>query len=105
MNKLNSDENLHKAFTTFDTDESGYITHDELLDALKSYGMDITGVDQILQDVDTVRTAHSPPPPVPSHAAARAEFQGCWEAFFVAPAGALPVPVSDWLYWPKLCAC
>mmetsp|Transcript_24291 Transcript_24291/g.46098 ORF Transcript_24291/g.46098 Transcript_24291/m.46098 type:complete len:523 (+) Transcript_24291:185-1753(+) len=52
MNKLNSEENLWKAFATFDADDSGFITPDELRDALIKHGMDVEGMDDILNDVD-----------------------------------------------------
>ena len=35
MSKLNAEENLWKAFQSFDTDDSGFITPDELRDALE----------------------------------------------------------------------
>ncbi|KAK3275742.1 calcium-dependent protein kinase [Cymbomonas tetramitiformis] len=52
MNKLDSDENLWKAFASFDTDDSGYITHEELSDALLKHGMPIENIEQIIKDVD-----------------------------------------------------
>mmetsp|Transcript_12129 Transcript_12129/g.16529 ORF Transcript_12129/g.16529 Transcript_12129/m.16529 type:complete len:521 (+) Transcript_12129:221-1783(+) len=52
MNKLNSEENLWKAFATFDTDDSGFITPDELRDALVKYGMDVENIEDIIAEVD-----------------------------------------------------
>ncbi|KAL6550021.1 Calcium-dependent protein kinase 29 [Orobanche minor] len=52
--RLNKEENLYKAFHHFDKDECGYITRDEVRQALRQYGMDdeVT-LDDILDDVDT----------------------------------------------------
>ncbi|KFK35914.1 hypothetical protein AALP_AA4G052700 [Arabis alpina] len=51
--RLESNENLDKAFQHFDKDGSGYITIDELEAALKEYGMgDDTTIKEILSDVD-----------------------------------------------------
>ncbi|VFQ63187.1 unnamed protein product [Cuscuta campestris] len=52
--KLDKEDNLFKAFQHFDKDDSGYITREELRQAMSEYGMgDEATIDQILQDVDT----------------------------------------------------
>ena len=50
--KLQNDEKLMKAFEHFDTDNSGYITKDELVEALKEYGSADENIEQILAEVD-----------------------------------------------------
>uniref|UniRef100_A0A7S0RDU7 non-specific serine/threonine protein kinase n=1 Tax=Pyramimonas obovata TaxID=1411642 RepID=A0A7S0RDU7_9CHLO len=52
MSKLNTEENLWHAFQTFDTDDSGFITPDELRDALERHHMNVDSMDEILRDVD-----------------------------------------------------
>mmetsp|Transcript_35961 Transcript_35961/g.60582 ORF Transcript_35961/g.60582 Transcript_35961/m.60582 type:complete len:527 (+) Transcript_35961:150-1730(+) len=52
-NKAQVDENLWSAFCAFDTDNSGFITPDELSAALVKYKMDVKNIDEILRDVDT----------------------------------------------------
>ncbi|KAL0722878.1 hypothetical protein Bca4012_037477 [Brassica carinata] len=53
--KLESNENLYKAFQHFDKDGNGYITIDELEAALTEYGMgdDEATIKEILSNVDT----------------------------------------------------
>ncbi|KAL0719101.1 hypothetical protein Bca4012_068425 [Brassica carinata] len=52
--RLESDDNLYKAFQHFDKDSSGYITIDELEVALKEYGMgDDATIKEVLSDVDS----------------------------------------------------
>ncbi|KAL8228652.1 hypothetical protein R6Q57_013552 [Mikania cordata] len=52
--KLERDEHLYKAFCHFDTDNSGYITMDELETAMKQYGMgDEATIKDIISEVDT----------------------------------------------------
>ncbi|XP_062024522.1 calcium-dependent protein kinase 29 [Rosa rugosa] len=52
--KLEKEENLHKAFLYFDKDQSGFITRDELRQAMTEYGMgDEATIDEVLEDVDT----------------------------------------------------
>ncbi|KAK6131315.1 hypothetical protein DH2020_034944 [Rehmannia glutinosa] len=52
--KLDKEENLFKAFRYFDKDNSGYITRDELRQAMTQYGMgDEATIDEVLDDVDT----------------------------------------------------
>ncbi|PWA89951.1 calcium-dependent protein kinase [Artemisia annua] len=52
--KLEKDEHLYKAFSHFDTDNSGYITMDELETAMKNYGMgNEATIKDILSEVDT----------------------------------------------------
>ncbi|KAJ0692252.1 putative protein kinase CAMK-CDPK family [Helianthus annuus] len=52
--RLERDEHLYKAFCHFDTDNSGYITMDELETAMKQYGMgDESTIKDIISEVDT----------------------------------------------------
>ncbi|KAF5949649.1 hypothetical protein HYC85_011642 [Camellia sinensis] len=52
--KLERDEHLYKAFQYFDTDNSGFITMDELESAMKNYGMgDEDTIKEIISEVDT----------------------------------------------------
>ncbi|CAK9178386.1 unnamed protein product [Ilex paraguariensis] len=52
--RLNKEENLFKAFQYFDRDGSGFITRDELRDAMTQYGMgDEATIDEVIDDVDT----------------------------------------------------
>ncbi|KAK4481382.1 hypothetical protein RD792_012270 [Penstemon davidsonii] len=52
--RLDKEENLYKAFLYFDKDNSGFITRDELRQAMTQYGMgDEATIDEILDDVDT----------------------------------------------------
>ncbi|KAJ1424188.1 Protein kinase-like domain superfamily [Sesbania bispinosa] len=52
--KLERDENLFKAFQYFDKDNSGYITREELRQALTEYQMgDEEAIDEVINDVDT----------------------------------------------------
>ncbi|KAK6932309.1 EF-hand domain [Dillenia turbinata] len=51
---LERDEHLYKAFQYFDTDNSGFITRDELESAMKEYGMgDDASIREIISEVDT----------------------------------------------------
>ncbi|XP_010266896.1 PREDICTED: calcium-dependent protein kinase 29-like isoform X2 [Nelumbo nucifera] len=52
--RLEKEEHLYKAFEHFDKDGSGFITKDELKQALTEYGMgDESTIDEIINDVDT----------------------------------------------------
>ncbi|KAL9238129.1 hypothetical protein vseg_012599 [Gypsophila vaccaria] len=52
--RLDKDENLYKTFQYFDKDNSGYITKEELRQAMEEYGMgDEATIKEILDDVDT----------------------------------------------------
>ncbi|KAI7735592.1 hypothetical protein M8C21_030755 [Ambrosia artemisiifolia] len=52
--KLEREEHLYKAFQHFDTDNSGFITRDELETAMKNYGMgDEATIKDIIAEVDT----------------------------------------------------
>ena len=53
LNKLNREELLMEAFRFFDKDESGYITQEELLSALKETGVQPSEVKAILDAADT----------------------------------------------------
>lgn len=52
--RLDKEEDLYKAFMYFDKDNSGFITRDELGQAMAQYGMgDEATIDEIIDDVDT----------------------------------------------------
>lgn len=52
--KLEREENLYNAFQYFDTDNSGFITRDELETAMKEHGIaDAVGIMEIIAEVDT----------------------------------------------------
>ncbi|RAL40407.1 hypothetical protein DM860_006477 [Cuscuta australis] len=52
--RLENERNLFMAFKHFDKDGNGYITRDELMHAMKDYGMgDEATIREILNDVDT----------------------------------------------------
>ncbi|KAJ8618203.1 hypothetical protein MRB53_014389 [Persea americana] len=52
--RLEREENLFKAFQFFDKDHSGFITRDELKQAMTEYGMgDEATINEIINDVDT----------------------------------------------------
>ncbi|GLT34395.1 hypothetical protein SLA2020_089130 [Shorea laevis] len=54
--RVETEENLSRAFQYFDKDGSGFITSDELRQAMTRYGMgDEATIDEILNDVDTDR--------------------------------------------------
>ncbi|KAK3231902.1 hypothetical protein Dsin_003783 [Dipteronia sinensis] len=52
--KLEKEEHLYKAFQYFDSDNSGFITREELRQAMTQHGMgDEATIDEIIEDVDT----------------------------------------------------
>lgn len=54
MNRMEKEEHLYTAFEYFDKDKSGYITMDELGEALKKYNMgDQQTIKEIIAEVDT----------------------------------------------------
>ncbi|TVU20110.1 hypothetical protein EJB05_36303, partial [Eragrostis curvula] len=54
MNRLEKEDHIYKAFEYFDKDHSGYITVDELEEALKKYDMgDEATIKEIIAEVDT----------------------------------------------------
>ncbi|XP_061356338.1 calcium-dependent protein kinase 29 isoform X2 [Gastrolobium bilobum] len=57
--KLEKEANLFKAFQYFDKDNSGYITRDELRQALTEYQMgDEATINEVIDDVDTDKDGH-----------------------------------------------
>lgn len=52
LSNLEADEKLMRAFSHFDTDNSGYITKDELIAGLQQYGNTDKNIQQILSEVD-----------------------------------------------------
>ncbi|URE33872.1 calcium-dependent protein kinase [Musa troglodytarum] len=56
MNRMEKEDHLYKAFEYFDEDKSGYITVEELEQALKKYNMgDEKTIKEIITEVDTDR--------------------------------------------------
>lgn len=54
--RLEKEEHLYKAFQYFDKDGNGFITRDELRQAMQEYGMgDEATIDEVINDVDTDR--------------------------------------------------
>ncbi|CAK7346120.1 unnamed protein product [Dovyalis caffra] len=52
--RLDKEENLYKAFQYFDTANRGFITREELRQAMAQYGMgDDATIDEVIEDVDT----------------------------------------------------
>ncbi|XVF63622.1 hypothetical protein PTKIN_Ptkin09bG0101400 [Pterospermum kingtungense] len=52
--RLEREDNIVKAFQFFDKDNSGFITRDELRQAMTEYGMgDEATIDEVIEDVDT----------------------------------------------------
>ncbi|XP_019163795.1 PREDICTED: calcium-dependent protein kinase 17-like [Ipomoea nil] len=59
LNKLDREEHLYKAFQYFDKDHSGFITRDELEQALRDFGMsDDNDIKEIISDVDADNDGH-----------------------------------------------
>ncbi|KAH7554201.1 hypothetical protein JRO89_XS12G0133600 [Xanthoceras sorbifolium] len=52
MNKIQKEDHLFAAFSYFDKDGSGYITHDELQQACQQFGLDDTHLEDIIREVD-----------------------------------------------------
>ncbi|CAM9002883.1 unnamed protein product [Rhodiola kirilowii] len=53
LNRMDREEHLYTAFQYFDKDNSGYITTEELEQALREYGMlDGRDINEILAEVD-----------------------------------------------------
>ncbi|KAL5994110.1 hypothetical protein ACLOJK_034982 [Asimina triloba] len=58
QHRLEREENLVKAFQFFDIDGSGFITRDELKQAMTQYGMgDDATIDEVINDIDTDRVS------------------------------------------------
>ncbi|XP_016487584.2 calcium-dependent protein kinase 17-like isoform X2 [Nicotiana tabacum] len=54
MNRMDREEHLYKAFQYFDKDKSGYITMEELEQALREFGMnDAKDIKEIISEVDS----------------------------------------------------
>ncbi|KAK1372829.1 Calcium-dependent protein kinase 17 [Heracleum sosnowskyi] len=53
MNRMDREDHLHTAFKYFDKDDSGYITREELKQALREFGMnDERNINEIISEVD-----------------------------------------------------
>ena len=51
-NKVEREDDLFAAFSSFDKDGSGYITHDELQKACEEFGIRDTHLEDIIRDID-----------------------------------------------------
>uniref|UniRef100_A0A7N0UYL2 non-specific serine/threonine protein kinase n=1 Tax=Kalanchoe fedtschenkoi TaxID=63787 RepID=A0A7N0UYL2_KALFE len=52
LNKVHQEDHLYAAFSYFDKDGSGYITHDELQQACETFGLRDVDLDEIIREVD-----------------------------------------------------
>ncbi|CAM8880668.1 hypothetical protein QQ045_019665 [Rhodiola kirilowii] len=52
LNKVHQEDHLYAAFSYFDKDGSGYITHDELQQACETFGLQDVDLDEIIREVD-----------------------------------------------------
>lgn len=52
LNKVEKEDHLFAAFSYFDKDGSGYITHDELQQACEEFGIDSIHLDEMIKDAD-----------------------------------------------------
>lgn len=52
LNKIHQEDHLYAAFSYFDKDGSGYITHDELQQACETFGLQNTDLDEIIREID-----------------------------------------------------
>ncbi|CAN6203081.1 unnamed protein product [Urochloa humidicola] len=52
LNKVEREDNLFAAFSYFDKDGSGYITHDELQKACEEFGIGDAHLEDIIRDID-----------------------------------------------------
>lgn len=52
INKIHQEDHLFAAFSYFDKDGSGYITHDELQEACLQFGYDDTHLEELIREVD-----------------------------------------------------
>lgn len=61
LNKVEREDHLFAAFSYFDKDGSGYITHDELQQACEEFGIDSIHLDEMIRDADqnNVSSSHS----------------------------------------------
>lgn len=52
LNKIEKEDHLVAAFSYFDKDGSGFITHDELQQACKEFGMEDLQLEEMMHEVD-----------------------------------------------------
>lgn len=52
LNRIDKDDCLVKAFSYFDKDGSGYITKDELQKVFEEFGVEVSCLQEMLQEVD-----------------------------------------------------
>lgn len=52
LNKIEKEDHLLAAFSYFDKDGSGFITHDELQQACKEFGMEDLQLEEMMHEVD-----------------------------------------------------
>ena len=52
LNKIEKEDHLLAAFSYFDKDGSGFITHDELQQACKEFGIEDLQLEEMMHEVD-----------------------------------------------------
>lgn len=52
LNKVQKEDHMYAAFSYFDQDGSGYITHDELQQACEKFGLEDVHLEEIIREVD-----------------------------------------------------
>lgn len=52
LNKIEKEDHLVAAFSYFDKDGSGFITHDELQQACKEFGIEDLQLEEMMHEVD-----------------------------------------------------
>ena len=52
LNKIEREDHLFAAFSYFDKDDSGFITHDELQQACEEFGVEDARIEEMICDVD-----------------------------------------------------
>ncbi|GAA0156134.1 non-receptor serine/threonine protein kinase [Lithospermum erythrorhizon] len=58
LHKIEKDDLLKAAFSYLDKDDSGFISRDELQKACEQFGVDVTGMEQIIQEADQNNDGH-----------------------------------------------
>lgn len=52
LNKVQKEDHMYAAFSYFDKDGSGYITHDELQQACEQFGLEDVRIEELIREVD-----------------------------------------------------
>ena len=59
LNKIEKEDHLLAAFSYFDKDGSGFITHDELQQACKEFGIEDLQMEEMMREVDQNNVSNS----------------------------------------------